>query len=59
MKHWLLALLLITTSVQAETLIDRVVGVADGDTVTLLDSTNTQYKIRLTGIDAPEKKQAF
>jgi endonuclease YncB( thermonuclease family) len=43
----------------ASTLEGRVVGVADGDTVTVLDSSNTQFKIRLMGIDAPEKKQAF
>lgn len=43
----------------AEILTGRVVGVADGDTITVLDNTNTQYKIRLAGIDAPEKKQAF
>jgi endonuclease YncB( thermonuclease family) len=36
-----------------------VVGIADGDTITLLDVTKTQYKIRLAGIDAPEKKQPF
>jgi len=35
------------------------VAVADGDTVTVLDASNTQWKIRLMGIDAPEKKQAF
>lgn len=34
-------------------------GVSDGDTVKVLDASNTQYKIRLMGIDAPEKKQAF
>lgn len=36
-----------------------VVGVADGDTVTVLDADKVQHKIRLTGIDAPEKKQPF
>ena len=35
------------------------VSVADGDTVTILDDTNTQHKIRLSGIDAPEEKQPF
>lgn len=45
--------------IHAETLTGRVVGVSDGDTITLLDSTQTQHKIRLTGIDAPEKAQAF
>lgn len=35
------------------------VKVADGDTLTILGSGNTQYKIRLYGIDAPEKSQAF
>jgi endonuclease YncB( thermonuclease family) len=37
----------------------NVVGVADGDTITVLDADKVQYKIRLTGIDAPEKKQPF
>jgi len=36
-----------------------VVGVSDGDTITVLDDTKTQHKIRLAGIDAPEKGQAF
>jgi len=40
----------------AEIISGRVVGVSDGDTITVLDSKNTQYKIRLAGIDAPEKK---
>ena len=35
------------------------VGVADGDTITVLDADKVQHKIRLAGIDAPEKKQAF
>ncbi len=45
--------------VYADMLYGRVVGVADGDTVTVLDESNTQFKIRLAGIDAPENKQAF
>lgn len=36
-----------------------VVGVSDGDTITVLDAGRQQHKIRLAGIDAPEKKQAF
>lgn len=37
----------------------RVVRVADGDTITILDAANAQHKIRLHGIDAPEKGQSF
>lgn len=37
----------------------RVVGVADGDTVTVLVNEHDQYKVRVAWIDAPEKKQAF
>jgi endonuclease YncB( thermonuclease family) len=37
----------------------KVVGIADGDTATILDESNTQHKIRFIGIDAPEKAQAF
>lgn len=36
----------------------KVVAIADGDTLTLLVGT-TQLKVRLWGIDAPEKAQAF
>ena len=43
----------------AATLTGRVVGVHDGDTITVLDASRQQYKIRLAGIDAPESKQAF
>ena len=37
----------------------RVVGVHDGETITVLDDSKAQHKIRLTGIDAPELMQAF
>jgi len=49
----------LTTASHADALTGRVVGIADGDTLTLLDATNTQHKIRLSGIDSPEKGQPF
>ena len=44
---------------QAATITGKVVGVSDGDTITVLDASKTQFKIRLEGIDAPEKAQSF
>jgi endonuclease YncB( thermonuclease family) len=37
----------------------KVVSIADGDTLTVLDENRLQHKIRLFGIDAPERSQAF
>lgn len=37
----------------------RVVGVNDGDTLTCLDESNQQQKVRLAEIDAPELSQDF
>ncbi|WP_295002490.1 thermonuclease family protein [uncultured Dechloromonas sp.] len=37
----------------------EVIEITDGDTITLIDSSRIQHKIRLAGIDAPEKRQAF
>lgn len=51
--------LLLSLPSWADILKGRVVGISDGDTVTVLDASKTQFKIRLQGIDAPEKKQAF
>ncbi len=60
MKKALVCLLLaLACTAYAETITGRVVGVADGDTITVLDANKVQHKIRLAGIDAPEKKQAF
>jgi endonuclease YncB( thermonuclease family) len=52
-------LLLCGQGIYAATLTGKVVGVSDGDTITVLDDQKVQHKIRLAGIDAPEKKQAF
>ncbi|HWS27676.1 MAG TPA: thermonuclease family protein [Xanthomonadales bacterium] len=41
------------------TLAGRVVAVADGDSVTVLDAAKERHKVRLAAIDAPEKGQAF
>lgn len=51
--------LALCTAAHAETLSGKVVGVSDGDTITVLDADFQQHKIRLSGIDAPEKKQPF
>lgn len=43
----------------AQPITGRVVEVIDGDTVTVLVQGREQLKVRLAGIDAPERKQAF
>lgn len=37
----------------------KAVSVADGDTITVIDSSNGQHRIRLAGIDAPELGKAY
>lgn len=37
----------------------KVVRVADGDSITVLTDTREQQRIRLAGIDAPERQQPF
>jgi endonuclease YncB( thermonuclease family) len=44
---------------QAETLVGTVVGIADGDTLTIVNNDRQEVKIKLAEIDAPEKYQAF
>ena len=58
-KILLIFVLFLSNIVNAKTIEGLVVGVADGDTITVLDQQKNTYKIRLQGIDAPEKKQAF
>lgn len=55
----LVVLALAVSQACADDLAGRVVGILDGDTIDVLTATNTQVRIRLAGIDAPEKKQPF
>lgn len=52
-------LALLASTCWAEQLLGTVVAIADGDTVTVLDGSRAQHKVRLAGIDAPERQQAF
>lgn len=58
-RAFLTFLITLSISAQAEILSGIVVGLADGDTLTVLDASQQQHKIRLSGIDAPEKAQPF
>lgn len=61
-RHLVLATMLalcLTLQAHADTLLGKVINVADGDTIAVLDADKVQHKIRLTGIDAPVKRQAF
>ena len=58
--RWLALLIALCAGVApAQPLIGRVVGVSDGDTVTVLLPEHVQLEVRLSGIDAPEKRQPF
>ncbi len=43
----------------ANSLTGKVVKITDGDTRYVLDANYKDHKIRLAGIDAPERKQAY
>ncbi len=51
-------LVFLSIRVSADTLTGKVVKITDGDTLYVLDDYQ-QHKIRLAGIDAPERKQAY
>jgi endonuclease YncB( thermonuclease family) len=60
MRSLLLSILLVTVNgALADTISGRVIAISDGDTLTVLDASKQQHKIRLAGIAAPEKKQSF
>lgn len=61
MKHTLVLLLfLIQTQLFAQKIIQgKIIKVTDGDTVTLLARNNKKIKVRLYGIDCPEKGQDY
>lgn len=58
----LISVILIHTSFHVKAqkiLVGKVVGITDGDTFKMLVDDSVEYKIRLHGIDCPEKAQAF
>ena len=55
----LLVCAVIACSAARADVIGKVVKVADGDTISVLDANQLLYKVRLAGIDAPEKAQPF
>jgi endonuclease YncB( thermonuclease family) len=55
----LITVLCLTAAAQKQTITGKVVGVSDGDTITVLDDSNKQHKIGLEGIDAPESNQDY
>jgi len=52
-------MMLATSPTPADIYDGKVVGISDGDTVTVLDANYQQHRIRLVGIDAPEKRQPY
>jgi endonuclease YncB( thermonuclease family) len=51
--------LLFNGAVHAEEIVATVVGITDGDTITILTPDHRQVRVRLAEIDAPEAKQPW
>lgn len=54
-----LSLTLTLCATHGKTIEGRVINVTDGDTLTILTADSKPLKVRLTGIDAPEKRQPY
>lgn len=58
--RWTVVLLGLTAGAAlAEPISGKVVAVASGDTLTILDAAKKRHRIRLADIDAPERGQEF
>lgn len=56
---YVVSLLILLTGNTGAALKGKVIRVLDGDTIEVLQVNNERTRIRLNGIDAPEKKQDF
>lgn len=56
---FLLTMLLAVPAWAAQVFEGKVVGISDGDTITVLTDQKRQIKVRLYGVDCPETKQAY
>lgn len=56
---FLILFLSVATAASGQRFPVTVVGITDGDTFTAINRDKLQLKVRIIGIDAPEKKQAY
>ena len=50
--------LFLSTDIRADDFLGRIVGISDGDTISVMHDGRAE-KVRLDGVDAPEKGQPF